>query len=253
MLRIKDPDILRQKVRSIEEKMRKMMDGYQYGYKWCRFETKRNRMKDLLSDRQLYLNRMFLATPGEVERFERLNQIFIKKVNDMRVRSAMLYESLRTMKRMPDFDDIYSVEGLMRLHGDTSDEECILHLPEDEYYGSDFLLAAEALNEIIPDNWRHSFCMHSIKSSDLDTEKYDPGEAFTHTMEDGQSWAESDLCHPALSHICICHPIHDICCHNLYSIPDLLRINSIHIEVAITIHNDTTQDGVRSIEPGFRS
>lgn len=245
MLRIKNPNILRQKVRNVEGKIRKMIDGHTYGYKWYRYETKINQMKDLLSKRQLYLNRMFLATPGEVERFEKLNQIFIKKADDMRARAAMLYESLRMQETMPDFDDIYGVEGRIRVLGDTSNEECILHLPEDEYYGSDFLLAAEALNEVMPDNWSHSYCEHNIISQHLNTENDDPGDSFTHTMEDGYSWAESDLRHPALSHICICHPIHDICCHNLYSIPDLLRINNIHVEVTLTIQNETTQDGIR--------
>lgn len=253
MSRIKNHDVLRRKVQSTEAKMKKLMDSCHYGYSWIRFETKKAQMRDLLAERQRYLDRMFLATPGEVERFERINELFIRKADEMRARSAMLYESLRHMKTMPEFDDIYEVEGSIRVLGDRSDEECIIHLPEDEYYGSDFLLAAEALNDIMPHYWNHAHCGRVIKLPDLQAEKFNPCDDFTDSTEDGLSWAESSLVRPELEHICICYPIHDICTHNLYSIPDLLRINSIHVRVALTIQNSITQDGVRSIEPGYRS
>ena len=151
------------------------------------------------------------------------------------------------------FDDQYEIEAAMRVYGDTSDEECIVKLPEDEYYGSDFLLAAEALNFTMPDNWNHSNCFYCMEAPDLNTEKDNPGTSFTDTMEDGLSWAEGALCNDALKHICICFPIHDICCHNPYSIPDLLRINDVKIEVKLSIEHHMTQHGIRSFEPGYRT
>ena len=52
-------------------------------------------MKDLLEMRVRYLNRMFRATPEEEKRLEDLNNLFLKKADEMRQRSAMLYETMK--------------------------------------------------------------------------------------------------------------------------------------------------------------
>lgn len=49
------------------------------------------------------------------------------------------------------------------MYGDRSDEESVLKLPEDEYYGSDFALADEAIVATLPNNWHHAFCGHFIR------------------------------------------------------------------------------------------
>lgn len=64
---------------------------------------------------------------------------------------------------------------------------------------------------------------------------------------------EGALCHPALSHICICHPIHDICTHHPFSIPNLLRINDFRTTVTLKIEHRVTQSGIRFSQSGFRS
>ena len=128
-------------------------------------------MKGLLEVRASCLNRMFQATPEEVKRLEILNNLFLKKAEEMRKRSAMLYETMKQMNTMPEFDDHYEIEAIMRVQGDIFDEECILKLPEDEYYGSDFLLAAEALNFTMGDNWNHSHCYYGLDANDLNTKK----------------------------------------------------------------------------------
>lgn len=52
--------------------------------------------------------------------------------------------------------DDYYVSAELRVYGDSSDEEAVLHLPEDEYYGSDFALANEAIVAVMPRCWNHS-------------------------------------------------------------------------------------------------
>ena len=253
MIRIKNPDILRKKVIAVESKMRKIMEETWHGYVWWQLPFKIEKVKELLEMRASYLNRMFLATTEEVKRLEDLNNLFLKKAEEMRKRSAILYETMKQMKKMPEFDDLYEIEAIMRVQGNTSDEECIIKLPEDEYYGSDFLLSAEALNFTMSANWNHSNCFYCVEAPNLNTEKDNPGTSFTDTMEDGLSWAEGALYNDALKHICICYPIHDICCHNPYSIPDLIRINDVKIEVKLSIEHHMTQHGIRSFEPGYRS
>ena len=50
---------------------------------------------------------------------------------------------------------------------------------------------------------------------------------FADDLNDGTTWAEACLDHPAFKHICICHAVHDICTHKSYSIPDLLHMNDL--------------------------
>ena len=46
-----------------------------------------------------------------------------------------------------------------------------------------------------------------------------------------------------LSHLCICHAIHDLSCHKPYSIPDILRMNDFCVEVKVTHQHREEQDG----------
>lgn len=249
MSRIKNPDILRSKVQKIETKIREIVDN---NGRWCDTPSLKDKVLALLEDRACYLDRMFLATPGEVSRLEALNEMLFKKVEDMHRRAAMLWETMLTMRQMPEFDDEYEVRAELKVYGDRSDEEAVLKLREDEYYGSDFALANEAIVATMPRHWTHSHRGSCISPWQTSAADKDPDHAFTHSMEDGQSWAEGALCHPALNHICICYPIHDLVTHLPFSISDLLRINSFTTKVWLEISNDITQSGIRSFEKEYR-
>lgn len=248
--RINNPDILRVKIQKIEAKLREIIDSKR---RWSEDWRLKEKVEILLSDRASYLDRMFLATHEEVARLEALNEMLIKKVEDMHSRAAMLWETMLSMRQMTEFDDNYEIRAELRVEGDRSDEEAVLKLPEDEYYGSDFALANEAIIDIMPRNWNHSWCGSVISPWQTVNADKDPDGAFSHSMEDGQSWAEGALCHPALNHICICYPIHDLVTHLPFSIPDLLRINSFSTKVWLEISNDITQSGIRSFEKEYRT
>lgn len=252
MIRIKNPDTLRERLKKVEEKIKTVVAGRYNGYAWDMCAVQRNKIDFLLIRRQAYLNNLFLATPGEIARFEALNDKLIRMADDMRTRAAMMWETLVKMKRMTDFDDEYMVEGNLKVQG-WNDEEEVLNLPEDDYYGSDFQIMSEVIHEMTPDLMWQAHCQCIKTPCQFDSGNTDPGTCFTDTMEDGKTWAEGPLIHPALSHICICHPIHDICTHNPFSIPDLLRINDFVSTVSLTIEHRETQSGIRSSQPGFRS
>lgn len=234
---------LREKVVRIEEKIKNIADTRHCGgYGWSLCPEQRDKVGMLAQERAACLDRMFLATPDEVRRFESLNELLIRKADEMRQRCAMLYDSLLGMRKMESFDEFYEVEGRLMVEGDSDYEGSVLTLPEDAYYGSDFLFMSGILKELMPQGMSQSFCGHVLKAEELGTEKENPGYSFTRSMEDGTSWAEESLRHPALSHICICHPIHDICTHHPYSIPDLLRINDFSTEVTLTVSKRFSQD-----------
>lgn len=99
MIRIKNPDILRTRLLKTEEKIKAIVGKTHNGYAWDMSPVQRNKIDFLLSDRSAYLNRMFLATPEEVKRFEELNNKLLKMADDMRKRSAMLWETMVQMKK----------------------------------------------------------------------------------------------------------------------------------------------------------
>lgn len=244
MIRIKNPNLLRSRLLKTEKKIKDIVCKSYNGYAWNRCPVQRNKIDSLLAYRSAYLNRMFLATPEEIKRFESLNDKLLKMADEMRKRSAMLWETMVGMKKMTEFDDEYEVEGILKIQGWDDDDE-VLKLPEDEYYGSDFQFMSEVLHEMIPSCMDQAYCYNRLVPHNFETGETSSGTAFTDTMEDGMSWAEGPLCHPALSHICICHPIHDICTHHPFSIPDLLRINDFKTTVTLTIEHRETQSGSR--------
>lgn len=245
MIRIKNPDILREKVRKIETKIKTIVDKKYRGYNSTRYSWSDSpvlikKVEVLLEDRASYLNCMFTGTPEEVKRFEMLNEKFIKMADDMRARAAIMWESLLSMKNMTDYDDVYEVRG--ELYIDTWKD--VLKLPDDDYYGSDFLLMSEIIQMVIPSCLTPAHCHYVAQSVDLVSEKTDRICAFSDSMEDGRTWAEGYLRHPALSHICICYPIHFLCADNPYSIPDLLRIDDFRTAITLEVGHSESQESM---------
>lgn len=67
-------------------------------------------------------------------------------------------------------------------------------------------------------------------------------------FDDGVSWNEPPFYgHPEFDDIIICHAMHNLSGHMLYSIPDILRLNDFWAEVHLTFQSITTQDGTRYI------
>lgn len=78
-----------------------------------------------------------------------------------------------------------------------------------------------------------------------DSSMSDAQLGFVNNFDDGTTWPEVCLDHPAFKHICICHAVHDICTHKNFSIPDLLHMNDFWCEIKITHQHIVEQDGRR--------
>ena len=245
-------DILRNQVKEIETNIRGTIEK-NVRFAWWKNEEKVSKVRLLLAERANCLNRMFLATPMEIKAFEHINSLFLKKGTQMRERAVLLYRTLESMITMPEFDDKYDIMAEMRVLGDKNDEDSILKLPEDDYYASDFLLAAEVLG-ILKEKAGMPLdgCSYFINAKDLGTRYDNPGESFTENSDDVTNWADGPLCHPALRHIGICHAIYDLCIYGEYSIPDIIRINDIEITVDLGVTNRFTQDNIRLFDPEIR-
>ena len=211
-------------------------------------EKKRKRIGNLIGMRQVLLNRMFAATAEEVERMVRVNTLLLDLTQQMYRRSAELYRRVLDTTHDKTFDDDVMVEGSLK-YG-SNGPESVLHLTDDYYYGSDFTRMMQIIDWLYlcrADGFQIEDIEYTSKSIELDDppSMSDAELEFADDFDDGITWAEGWLNHPAFKHICICHAVHDICTHKSYSIPDLLRMNDFWCEVKITHQHFVEQDGSR--------
>lgn len=212
-------------------------------------EKKRERIWELIMERKSQLNRMFAATAEEVERMERVNSLLLDLTQQMYRRSAELYRRVLDTTLDKTFDDDVMVEGSLKY--DCNGPDSVLHLTNDHYYGSDFTRMLQIIS------WLYSCDVEGFQPEEIEctsTGSIDPDDTpsmsdvqlgFANDLDDGTTWAEGWLDHPAFKHICICHAVHDICTHKSYSIPDLLRMNDFWCEVKISHQHIVEQDGSR--------
>ena len=228
-----DVEKIRTLLLEVEAEIKKLMGEQERGSLELRYigATQIEKIQDLVSTRSLILNRMFQATSQEIKRFEAVNELLNSLTKKMYHRMANLYRTLIDSPKDESFDDDYVVSGTLKYV--YNDEDSILILPEDGYYGSDFAYMIELIYYLLEDyngglpEIEECSCNYSPKNtSDMTDEQLHCVDVW----DDGVTWAEGHLRRPELEHIIVCHAIHDICTHKPYSIPDLLRLNDFWVE-----------------------
>lgn len=215
-------------------------------------ETDIDNVHDLLGTRRLLLDRMFTYSDEEVAAFEHVNELLINLSKQMYHRTADLYRSILRNGVDTGFDDDYEVEGTLNTGVEYDKEEgdydTVLHLTNDDYYGSDFSYMLYVLTEngqashSCLDNIEECGVFHHTDNTpDMTDKELDCDWTF---LNDGDSWIEWHR-HPKFDHICVCHALHSLFDHHEYSLADIIRINSFWVEAKITCQRITDQKGRR--------
>lgn len=232
----------------VEAEIKKLMDEQEKGSLDLRHigAVQIGKIQDLIGTRSLILNRMFQATSLEIKRFESVNELLNSLTKKMYHRMANLYRTLINSPKDKSFDDDYVVSGTLKYV--YNDEDSILNLPEDSYYGSDFAYMIELIYHLLEDyngglpEIEECSCNYSPQNtSDMTDEQLHCVDVW----DDGVTWAEEHLRRPELEHIVVCHAVHDICTHKPYSIPDLLRLNDFWVEAHLVCQHIIDQNGKR--------
>lgn len=240
---------LREQVQKIEQKILAITGkNVEFNMEWTRSQRKCEQVSRLIWKRKHLLDKMFVATPEEVVRMEQVNNRLFELTQKMYARTEALYRKMASTTYDPTFDDDVEVEGTLKFSvcGHCS----VLPMANDDYYGSNFY---EMLSVI---DWLYVYNVLELDyiercSCYLAPPYYRPdisreGLTLTGKLNDGTTWYESYQ--PAadkLSHLCICHAIHDLSDHKPYSIPDILRMNDFCVEVTIKHQHIVEQDGSR--------
>ena len=243
-----DVDKKRALLLEVEAEIKKLMDEQEKGSLDLRHigAAQIEKIQDLVNTRSLILNRMFQAAPQEIKRFEAVNELLDSLTKKMYHRMANLYRTLIDSSKDKSFDDDYVVSGTLKYV--YNDEDSILILPEDGYYGSDFAYMIELIYYLLEDynggvpEIEECSCNYSPQNtSDMTDEQLQCVDVW----DDGATWAEGHLRRPELKHIIVCHAVHDICTHKPYSIPDLLRLNDFWAEAHLICQHIIDQNGKR--------
>lgn len=197
--------------------------------KWRIDQTKFDEVKSLLTRRWNLLNLMFMPSDENMNRFKEINSLLETRCRQLRERMFKLRQSLPIFCDS-DFDDDYELEGELRFC--YNDEKSVLKL-DDEYYGSDFCRMIDIIHTCNYGTYWE--CIERISPT-------------SQILDDGVSWNEPPFYgRPEFDDIIICHAMHNLSDHMLYSIPDILRLNDFWAEVHLTFQSITEQDGTRYI------
>lgn len=215
-------------------------------------ESDLEKVHDYLGIRRMLLDRMFTYSDEEVKRFEKVNDLLVDLSKQMYHRTANLYRTILTSRVDKDFDDDYEVEGTLNTGVEYDPEEgvydTVLHLDNDDYYGSDFPYMLYVLCENDYEN-HHSIsyienCIIShSEGNTLDMTDEELGCDWTF-LNDGESWIEWHR-HPKLNHICVCYSLHSMFDHHQYSLADIIRVNNFRVDCKIVCQHITDQKGRR--------
>ncbi len=186
---------------------------------WMSQKDLEEQVKDLLLDRHVILNKMFHmhVTEQEVARFREVNDRLTSLTRQMFADHRALMET-PYVNSLEDVDSDCFVEVESILDVDEGGE--VLEFADDADYGSNFAQMIDAIA------WTEDLEIRSC--TNLPGETIEPDY-----LDDGTSWAESNLVIPQFEDIIVCYAIHDLCVHKNYSIPDLLRIPSYTISHTI--------------------
>ena len=236
----------RRKLQEIEAEIRRITADTK---RWENKEDIVERIERLVFERWLLLRDMFLGTPSEVARFERVNARLYDLTKKMYRHGAAYYRQLLTNPSNPDFDDEKNFE--CSLEYAYNGEESVLLLEEDEIYGSDFASMIEVIDSLRYAKKRlgrgYLPIEHIIENYDANRapNMTDEELGFEDTGDDGESWGHmSPVAHPELEHLFVHHAAYRACSED-FSLQDLLRMNDFWIEIHITHQHIVDQEGCK--------
>ena len=197
--------------------------------KWLQNNRKKKKVFKLLKERQRVINLNFIPEERNMQRLQDLNNYLLNLSQRLYNRVQEAQSKIKLMMDNPDFDDDCEVEGILRYC--FNDETSVLKLWDDNILGSNFTLMIKLISDL---------------TYGTPKENIEEFYHFSQPLDDGESWNEYPFDKsPVFRNIVICHAIHQLTNHQLYSIPDLLRLNDFWAEVKFTIQSITDQQGNR--------
>lgn len=184
-----------------------------------------DKLVNLINTRSMVLNEMIKPTPQEVERIKQLNDKLIGLTKEMQ-------ENVRLMSQMREhseskIDERYNCDIDGTLVFEYGDDDAVVDLDDDGYYGSDFHYMIHLISELV--------------AGDYQTGSPEIERASWHTIEDGTSWNDGSFSGHAFDGITICHALHSLADIQPYSVPDVLRMDDFVVRATLQYEREITR------------
>ena len=205
-------------------------------------ESERELLDDLLGLREVTLDEMMLhPTAAEVERLSMLNDKLYKLTLECFEQCRNLWLTLYRSPYKVNNRFCYDLEGTLRF--EYADNDSVVHLENDDYYGSDFDYMIHLTDELISTKYgkhcKMDTMVNAAPSIFFSTEE--ALNELTDTLDDGTSWAEGYLHNKAYDHLCICYAMHALHTHEPWCLPDILRMDDFTINVKLNYKRSVSE------------
>ena len=197
--------------------------------------------------RYVVLNEMMLhPTPAEVERFRYQNDKLFKLTQECYAQCRNMWRTLFHTPYKVDDRYRYEVEGVLRF--EYGDDDAVVKLKNDDYYGSDFHYMIHLLDELMSaGRCKMDTILNGFGTFDGATE--DGYKQINNMLDDGDSWDECSLHKPEFADICVCYAMHALHTHQDYSLPDILRMDDFVVKVHLQYENEVCDTRDAEIGP----
>lgn len=203
-------------------------------------EQEREVLDSLWSTRVKILNVMMLnPTEEEIERLGHQNDKLHELSKDAFAQGRNLWKSLLHSPSLMANEDYYDVEE----HVDFcwNDEDSVLKMDNDDYYGSDFDYMIHLTDELLSTGHCKMDTIVNGASANFFGNEEDTLRKLTDTLDDGTSWAEGYLHNKAYDHLCICYAMHALHTHEPWCLPDILRMDDFTINVKLNYERSVSE------------
>lgn len=198
----------------------------------------------LMGIRYVVLNEMMLhPTPAEVERFRYQNDKLFKLTQEYYAQCRNMWRTLFHTPYKVDNRYCYEVEGVLRF--EYGDDDAVVKLENDDYYGSDFQYMIHLQDELI---YKMDSLLNGVFGSFVGATE-DGYKQINNMLDDGDSWDECSLHKPEFADICVCYAMHALHTHQDYCLPDILRMDDFVVKVHLQYENEVCDTRDAEIGP----
>lgn len=198
----------------------------------------------LMGIRYVVLNEMMLhPTPAEVERFRYQNDKLFKLTQEYYAQCRNMWRTLFHTPYKVDDCYCYEVEGVLRF--EYGDDDAVVKLENDDYYGSDFQYMIHLQDELI---YKMDSLLNGVFGSFVGATE-DGYKQINNMLDDGDSWDECSLHKPEFADICVCYAMHALHTHQDYCLPDILRMDDFVVKVHLQYENEVCDTRDAEIVP----
>lgn len=243
-------DEIREVLQNVEQRVKKIVDYDLANSFFLRhLSEKEHDVIDLLMGvRFVALNEMMKhPTPAEVERFRYQNDKLFKLTQECYAQCRNMWRTLFHTPYKVDDRYRYEVEGVLRF--EYGDDDAVVKLENDDYYGSDFQYMIHLQDELMSAG---RYNMDSTLPGVFGTFVGAGEEDYKHIdneLDDGDSWDECALHNKAFSDICVCYAMHALHTHQDYCLPDILRMDDFVVQVHLRYENEVCDTRDAKIGP----